>query len=493
MTPTHVFKERKMREVKHFVFVTLLLYLMATLFSAHASEASQSIQFRGQSYDSVSLTSLLKETQYRDEVVYDTCTRTVPYEDLECRMDTRYREECHMDTRYREECRNETRYRDECRMETRYRQECSMEPSRQRCETTYEQQCRMETRYRQECRSSLISGISSDKERGRENGGKGGNNGGGKGGSGGNNGGGKGGGHGGNNGGNSGGHSGPVCRQVPYTERVCNQVPRQRCVQEPGRRVCRQVPYSDRVCRQVPYTDRVCRQVPYSDRVCRQVPYSERVCQSVTKYKTETYSCTKTVQRAVEVVVKTITNNINIEFESKTDQAINTELRFTQKDSGELLIKLPEGDQRVIATVKTKEVKVVRSSSDVEEKETSLIITFQDKGKLLSPFQGTMKVMGLDSESLTVEVSKIFMPNTLRLLLTIEQNGMSKMAELNLKDIELEQTDFASTRMKVSLKALGIDPFQGETKLKMELKLKDQLDIVGADERDLSLTKSILL
>jgi len=142
----------------------------------------------GQGDQGFELVNFEEVTRYRDEMVYNTCTRQVPYNEQECSYETRYRNECH-NVPGGQDCR--TVNDNVCSNVTRYRTECSNSGS-----TT---QCRNEGG-RRVCRE--VPGQR-------------------------------------------------VCRQVPYTERVCRNVPRRVCTNLPSRRVCENVPYSERVCRTV--------------------------------------------------------------------------------------------------------------------------------------------------------------------------------------------------------------------------------------------------
>lgn len=115
--------------------------------------------------------------------------------------------------------------------------------------------------------------------------------------------------------------------QVPYQERVCRTETRYRreCRQTPPRRVCRtvnkpvcqiqrtcrtdrngnRVCRQRRVCRDRPV--RVCRNEP-GRRVCRDVPYQHRVCRMETRYRQE--------RRAYQVVDRRTYANITFMFQA---------------------------------------------------------------------------------------------------------------------------------------------------------------------------------
>lgn len=185
-------------------------------------------------------------------------------------------------TEYREEQINTTCYRDipytenVCRMETRYRQECRQIPGRQECRTVYEPICRWETRYRQECTNTgggrQCRTIPGDVQ----------------------------------------------CRTMPNGENRCVKIPpREVCEDRPGQRICRQVPYQDRVCYNEPRNH--CEWIPPRT-ACDQYPYQERVCRDEVRYRQEPYACVKTISVPYEVVLKTHKADVSVTF---NDQAQN--------------------------------------------------------------------------------------------------------------------------------------------------------------------------
>lgn len=179
-------------------------------------------------------------------------------------------------TEYREEQVNTTCYRDipytenVCRMETRYRQECRQIPGRQECRTIYDQECRYETRYRQEC-SHTGGGRQCRTIPGDV-----------------------------------------VCHRAPNGENRCQKVPpREVCEDRPGNRVCRSVPYQERVCHTVPRNH--CDWIPPRT-ACENYPYQERVCRDEVRYRQEAYACVKTIQVPYEVVLKNHKANVIVNF-----------------------------------------------------------------------------------------------------------------------------------------------------------------------------------
>jgi len=252
------------------------------------------------------------ETKYRNETRPDTCSREVPYQENICHNETKYRNECHFKPSRRvcrdkvdRVCRNVTRYKKECSRapsrqvcentpsrrvcrdkvkqvchnETKYKQECSRGPSKQICEDKPSKQvcetkpshqvCRRQPNGQQRCRKvparkvcrEIAGGRTCRNVQGEKS-----------------------------------------CRKVSYNDQVCKNQTKQVCKEVPGSRTCRDV-QGQKTCRQVPYNDQVCedqsrqvcRDIPGKN-VCRDIPYDIPVCNMETRYRTETYQCTKTIQ-----------------------------------------------------------------------------------------------------------------------------------------------------------------------------------------------------
>lgn len=149
--------------MKHLVLL-LIIILLISPWLANA-ESTKVLRYQGQSCDHMSLDSITTETQYRDEVRYQTCTRQVPYQEQICQQVPRVRQECH-----------QAPPQTQCHMEgggvvctfENGRRVCRNEPPRQVCNsmpgqticnnvTYYENVCRYETRYRTESYSCPVT------------------------------------------------------------------------------------------------------------------------------------------------------------------------------------------------------------------------------------------------------------------------------------------------------------------------------------------------
>lgn len=184
--------------MKH-IFTFLALALLGL--QVHAA-SSETLNFQGQTGDTLSLDTINTVVRYKDEERDSTCTRQIPYEAEECGYETRYCQECSWEPG-RNVCRTE--YETRCRTVTRYRQECTRGPDRRVCRNTPPRQiCRNGN-----CRTEPGRRICDTKPGER------------------------------------------TCRQVPYQDRECTREPRQVCNWEPGRNVCDQVPYREWICRTV--------------------------------------------------------------------------------------------------------------------------------------------------------------------------------------------------------------------------------------------------
>jgi hypothetical protein len=208
-------------------------------------------------------------------------------------VETRYRTE-----EYQDMCTREVPYQDqECETVTRYRQECS---------TQYEQVCQDVTRYRRHCEPSQR--VCEPGRRVCEN------------------------------------IPGGVDCRIENGRRICERRPdRVECREVPGQ--CREIPGR---CHDVPYRDRECRSVPRQ--VCRDVPYYDQVCRTVTRYRTETYSCTRTRQVPYQHVVRRDVAELEFAFKDIAGQA-NMEFEALLTDGGEILVKAFDRSNRPVVAV----------------------------------------------------------------------------------------------------------------------------------------------
>jgi len=335
-----------------------------------------------------------QENVCRDVTKYKNECSTIPaHEECKqvnnpiCRTETRMEEECYR-LPSKEECRQVPNR--VCSYETKYERECNTTPDRQECRTVSDQVCRYETKYEQQCRTvpgenqcrivvryrqecssvpggrqcrtipgdiqcSIVNGenrcvkIPPREEctdapgrqecrqvpyEEREC---------------------------------SQGPSRQECQQVPRQERVCENVNRQECNTIPGRYECTQVPRQEQVCRDemkrectsvpgeeicnnVPREREVCRDnyqtkcetVPAKE-VCKKVPYKEQVCKIETKYKVESYECTKTIKVPQEKLIKTHKASVKVDFELLSE-ILGPEFTVSLDNKGELDLRVTPND-----------------------------------------------------------------------------------------------------------------------------------------------------
>lgn len=142
--------------MKHLIILLFILLLICPWLAN--AESVRTVHYVGQSSEHVRLDQTTYETQYRDEIQYQTCQRQVPYQEQVCQSVPRVTQQCY-----------QTPPQQQCRMEgggvvctiENGRRICRNEPPHQVCQTipgqyvcrdvtTYENVCRYETRYRTE-------------------------------------------------------------------------------------------------------------------------------------------------------------------------------------------------------------------------------------------------------------------------------------------------------------------------------------------------------
>ena len=341
--------------------ILVLCFFITGQASAKNTESSDVISYVGQEKDSLNLINELLETRYRTETQDSTCSRQVPYEDQECEMVPRYERVCRTIPGYND-CRNV--YDRQCRNVTRYRQQCSTGPSRRECRTEPS---------RQQCRTNRTTG-----------------------------------------------------------ERVCRTIPANRiCQNKPGRRTCRQVPYNDRVCENV--SRRQCDWVPSRQDCNREYTGNDRVCRNVTRYRTETYACQIDVD--IPYTVKLKDYNANVEynfFKNKFEEQFD--FKTTLNDRGNLSFNLESNKKTpivltdVIKTVKT-EGKVENITAKVDFK----IYTSSEMQKKLFPLSD----LDFTKEKITFNLPSQNLTSSFKVFLRIK-DADEKLISRSLKPSEIE-------------------------------------------------------
>jgi hypothetical protein len=236
-----------------------LFLLFCSLFMSVSVRAQLEsvIQFSGQNGDVVKLNQVTLVTRSMPVQVPGTCVRQVPYQSYECRNETRYRQEC----RWIPASQNcWTANERICRPVTRTRQECHQGPPQQVCH---------EIPPREICEQKPPQQVCHTDPRGQR-----------------------------------------VCRSAP-SGRICHRTGGGRqCDTRPGQQICRHVTYTDQECSDYPRQQ--CQQIPGRNQ-CDNVPYQEQVCGNQTRYRSESYACTKTEYQD-QIFSKNISVDIDVRF-----------------------------------------------------------------------------------------------------------------------------------------------------------------------------------
>lgn len=352
-----------------------------------------------------------------------------------------------------------------CTNQIRYRQECSWIPSSERCWNENQDVCRPVTRTREECTGRENREVCSDQP-GRE-----------------------------------------VCTQKPSREicrpgpnggrTVCVMVSAGRdcrivgggrtCHTVPGNRQCRMISEVVNDCRTI--SNRRCEHIP-GRTDCRDISYYEPVCIWQTRYRTESYACTRTdvVQRRTskilknEINVRVNTNGLVEEFglgisvkeQSQAFDAFSIEASLMNQPNVLVLLKKKEIK---IAQENDKEI-ILKSTLVLEVVEERMIaFSFPEKisrasidknsEKLIIIFEGAISADGAVDLELTHK-TLIFPTKTLAELKTdypgpiAELGQVDNKAALNLNLKGLIQGDLKPKNMKINLKLISKIDVQGQ-------------------------------
>ncbi|MBT3584629.1 MAG: hypothetical protein HN509_06965 [Halobacteriovoraceae bacterium] len=333
----------------------------------------------------------------------DRATETITYEGqasevlrlVEATEETRYREE-EQDTT----CTRQIPYTENvCANETRYRTQCHTEPGRQHCYTTYERICRTVHRTRQECTNKPGRRVCRQQPGRRQ------------------------------------------CRTLPSGEQRCRNIPgREICTNKPGRRVCRQVPYTDRVCDRVPRQQ--CDWIPPRN-VCNQVPYQEYVCRDVTRYRTEEYACTRTVQIPYQVPVELVAD-VDLSFKDSNSFPSKASLTLALNKEGKVGLKVTDLSE-VPALILAKKRSATNRDGDVISVKEQYKLNFLDKKVALAPVAQPIDAVKLSHKQLSFLIGPVHSTTSLKLKVkVVRQKTMFHSREVKLDKV-LEAGDYTLT------------------------------------------------
>lgn len=312
--------------------------------------------------------------------------------DLETEI-IRYRDE-----QYQSTCERQIPYSERvCGYETRYRQQCHTEPGRNVCRTVNDQVCRNVTRTRRECTTGPAR---------RE------------------------------------------CTTVPNmvcrTEngrRVCSQQgTRQQCRNVPGAQTCRNVPYTDRVCTNQPR--QVCDYQP-PRQVCNSVPYQEYVCRDVTRYRTETYACTRTRQVPYSVERENVAD-VQVDYLDQNSETSGAELAFLLDKAGNVSLNVKEQSSNPALVFITKKQDIANSDDNLST-DARFNVTFIAKDGYLAPVRQAAEVSTADQHHLVLKTAKLVRPQDLRIVIKIKKKGFLGIGSYKFEK-ELSQGQFTTAK-----------------------------------------------
>ncbi len=310
------------------------------------------------------------------------------------------------ETRYRNEVVNSTCTRQVpdgvqqiCEQVLRYRQECRYEPSRQDCHYTSSREECYYTPSRQDCHYE---------------------------------------------------GGGVVCT-IENGRRICRN--------EPGHQVCRTIP-GERVCRTIP-GQYVCETIPGRN-VCNQVPYYETVCHNETRYRTESYSCQKTISVPYSV---RINHDAQVEFNFENAMSVkDASISVNFEDDGVVTLKTNSADVLVLAQ---KEGSSVEHNADTFTTHASYRVTFLPKERVLSPVKLPAEQVNVTQDQLSFVIGKSFNPSQLKVTVNLHAKRTLFHKEFDvtrtfngteLRMIDIQNGAIATqSTVVLNLKDLGIE------------------------------------
>lgn len=497
--------------------------LLSQLRLVHA-ETQKSFTYQNQREEAFDLENWLKEIQYKDEQVKDTCHKQVPHDVNVCKDITKYKKECenipahescknvnhpicHSKTHYESECttlshrecHNESSR--QCHNETSYENVCSTTPDRQECRTVNEPSCHYETRYENQC--STVPGqqecsvvIRYHEECQQTAGGR-------------------------------------QCHTVPPDircrvingENKCEKIPgHEECSNGPGQRVCHQAPYEERECHQgsshqechqvarqeqvcedvsdrpichdVPKTEQVCsdnwskecHNVP-TEEVCKNVPYKEQVCKIESQMKDEPYECMKTIKVPHEVLVTTHKASVQVEFDARSN-SINPDFQVSLATDGSLSILAKDSQDTHAMAFAKKDIHQENIENINSIMAVYKIILF-DQAENFKFLETGIKNIQLKSRSLVFFLDGKVETKRLSMNLNISKKGDVKFEQKIAGNKVLGEFDGEKTKITIDLQKLGAPKLGGIFNRVHDVNLKVALDFSDLGENLISNGKEL--
>ncbi|MBT6326380.1 MAG: hypothetical protein HOJ35_10455 [Bdellovibrionales bacterium] len=285
-------------------------------------------------------------------------------------------------------------------------------------------------------------------------------------------------------------------RRVPYSHQVCHNETRyrERCTTTTRRvckreQVCRRV-NGRRVCR----VENVCRNVP--QRTCRQVPYQERVCRTETRYRNESYSCTRTERRTVNELVRRTEAMVGFSFVNNSSvYDVQADFSLVLRDN-QLSVNARNIDEFNKALFIADSNESRSYTGKTEYLRASYAVRVYNLERFSSPVSRQPQISSSTRNGqLEVVIGKVLAPNsaTFKLVLKDERGLVLFNRELTEGEYRFRNNPEPVTKVMVNLRRLLGSRYFSNTNLKVKFVAIPQLPagtVLNTEEVNLSPVKS---
>lgn len=285
-------------------------------------------------------------------------------------------------------------------------------------------------------------------------------------------------------------------RRVPYSHQVCRNETRyrERCTTTTRRvckreQVCRRV-NGRRVCR----VENVCRNVP--QRTCRQVPYQERVCRTETRYRNESYRCTRTERRTVNELVRRTEAMVGFSFVNNSSvYDVQADFSLALRDN-HLSVNVKNLDEFNKALFIATSNESRSYTGKTEYLRSSYSVRVYNLQRFSSPVSREPQIASSTRNGqLEVVVGKVLAPNsvTFKLVIKDERGLVLFDRELIEGEYRFRNNPEPVTKVMVNLRRLLGSRYFSNTNLKVKFIAKPQLPagtVLNTEEVNLSAVKS---
>jgi hypothetical protein len=201
--------------------------------------------------------------------------------------------------------------------------------------------------------------------------------------------------------------------------------------------------------------------------VCQDIPYSEQVCRTVTRYRSESYACTKTRQVPYQHTVRRDTAELEFNFK---DIAGQTRMDFEAflTDGGEVIVKGFDRSSRPVVAVAKKIEEEPRTIGVDTNRKIRFDVTFLDQTRELAPLMRDISNTRIQMGRVVFEMGRIFNKDTFKIRMNVtDRFGTLVNRDLGLREYGIRDME-TSSQVAIDLNALNL-PRRGRVNVEFRI------------------------